>query len=184
MLRLLTAVHEAGHAIVGHTVGLHVTGATVTNAEAIGLGGDHIAVDYAAYPAPIIPLPHTLAMGVAGFQASCTWLEGRGLDGDSEPYSTLLNLLANTDLHGCAELCRLAGLPASRTHDAVEAAGRILHHRWRATLRLAYVLTAAETMDRTALLPYLEDDPAQLQAAKEDYRVWRRDTAHLWCAGQ
>jgi hypothetical protein len=36
--RLLSAVHEAGHAVVADTVGLRVTRARVTSADRIGVG--------------------------------------------------------------------------------------------------------------------------------------------------
>ncbi|WP_331735628.1 hypothetical protein OG333_37155 (plasmid) [Streptomyces anulatus] len=178
LLRLLSAVHEAGHAIVAHTVGLSVTSATVTSHELIGLGGDHIALDYHAHHGRI-PLPSLLAMRVAGFQASVLWLGGRGIDGTTEPYQATLNGLAGSDLNWCADACQRL-LPHAHAQDTIEIAGRILLHRWRSTLRLAYDLAAAGSMDAVVIQPYLESDPMHALAAMRSYRIWREATAAHW----
>ncbi|MER5354646.1 hypothetical protein ABT093_30485 [Kitasatospora sp. NPDC002551] len=180
LLRLLSAVHEAGHAIVAHTVGLSVTGAAVTSYELIGLGGDHIALDYSAY-GNRIPLPSLLAMRVGGFQASFLWMEGRGIDGTTEPYQEVLNGLAGGDLNWCADACRNL-LPHAHAQDTIEIAGRILLYRWRSTLRLAYDLAKAGSMGESTLRPYLEADPLQALKAMDSYQTWRKETAAHWTA--
>ncbi|MFG2844232.1 hypothetical protein ACGF12_13820 [Kitasatospora sp. NPDC048296] len=180
LLRLLSAVHEAGHAIVAHTVGLTVTSATVTSYELIGLGGDHIALDYRAF-GDRIPLPNLLAMRVGGFQASFLWLQGRGIDGTAEPYQEVLNCLAGGDLNWCAHACQNL-LPHAHAQDTIEIAGRILLHRWRSTLRLAYDLADVGSMDETALRTHLDADPVQGLKAMRCYRTWRDETAAHWTA--
>ena len=44
-IRLLSAIHEAGHVVVANTVGELVISSTVTSDEQIGTGDDHAHLD-------------------------------------------------------------------------------------------------------------------------------------------
>jgi hypothetical protein len=129
LLRLLTAVHEAGHAIAGQTAGLTVTAARVASAGTTGLCGGCVDIDSGGYHRPVIPLPHLLAFQAAGFQASFLWLEGRGINGNEDPYSSALNALAGGDKSWCSSLCRDLGKPGLGMQDGIEGAARILKAR-------------------------------------------------------
>jgi hypothetical protein len=178
LLRLLTAVHEAGHVIAAATVGLKVTRAWVTWSRLIGAGGT--GFDYSCYPSRIIPLPDLLAMNAAGFQATYTWLEGRGIDGNADPYDFALNAMASADIGWCQDACRQLGRPDLTMQDGIHGAGRILKHRWRAVLRLAYALASQGALPGAELQPYLLADPAQHAEAVIAYHAWRDETGHLW----
>ncbi|MEJ8654910.1 hypothetical protein WKI65_44440 [Streptomyces sp. MS1.AVA.3] len=183
LLRLLTAVHEAGHAIVGHTVGFKVNGAFVTSTDVLGRhGGDHISVDLTPLEDDgIVPLCEVLALKMAGFQASHTWLRGRGVPAMEQPYKTALNTLAGGDISQCYEHCNEVGMPdVSTTREALYGAAIVLKFRWRAVLRLAYALDTVGVLDEAALQPYLEADPAAHQEAADRYRAWRQRTSDLW----
>jgi hypothetical protein len=110
LLRLITAVHEAGHAIVGVTVGFEVTEARVESLDVIGVGGDEITVDFD--PWRDVPLSDVLSLKAAGFQASFIWLQGRGIDGAEEPYDFALNTLAGGDINSSSPA---AAGPGGRT---------------------------------------------------------------------
>lgn len=183
LLRLLSAVHESGHALVAHTLDMRVTEAQVVSREFIGLGGDHILIDFSSYrrgcSSRIVPTPDLLAMKVAGFQAAFMWLQGRGVDGTEAPYQEILNTLAGGDLNWCTDFCRTLGRPPLQSH-AVEAAAWILSHRWREALALAYALAARGNLDEKALRPFLEAGPHRLAPARAAYAAWRERTAPLW----
>lgn len=182
-LRLLTAVHEAGHAIVGHTVGFRVTAAFVTSDDVLGRhGADHISVDLTAFGDDgIIPLCDLLALRIAGFQAAHTWLRGRGVPAMEQPYKTALNTLAGSDLTSCYEHCAEVGVPdVATTREALYGAAVILKYRWRAVLRLGYALARVGTLDEAALRPYLDSDPNAHQEASARFRAWQQRTAHIW----
>jgi hypothetical protein len=83
LLRLISAMHEAGHAIVGATVGFEVTEARAETVEAIG--SNEVTVGFG--PGRDVPLSDLLSWKAAGYQASFTWLQGRGIDGAGAPYA-------------------------------------------------------------------------------------------------
>ncbi|QYN41036.1 hypothetical protein K1T35_47700 (plasmid) [Pseudonocardia sp. DSM 110487] len=180
LLRLLSAVHEAGHAIVAHTVDLKVTAAAVASFDTIGLGGDHISISIAA--GQFVPAPDILAMRAAGFQASFMWLDGRGIDGNREPYLQALNTLAAGDLNWCTDFSRTVMGRSPMQQHTVPGAYAILSRRWRAVLSLAYALADRGEMTEAQLQPFLCCGPQQQVAAREAYLAWRGETAHLWTA--
>jgi hypothetical protein len=180
LLRLIGAVHEAGHAIVASTVGFEVTEARVESMEMIGSGTDQITVDFSRYPGRIIPLTALLAMKAAGFQASFTWLEGRGIDGAEESCDFALNTMAGDDIHWCLNTCRQLGRLGLSMQDGIEGAGRILKRRWRAVLKLAHALAARGVLAGDDLRPYLAADFPQHIAAVHSYQAWRQKTGPLW----
>lgn len=182
LLRLQAAVHEAGHAIVGYTAGLDVAEARVTSPAASGLHGGCTDIPAGSYHGPSIPLPHVLAFWAAGFQATFLWLEGRGIDGNEDPHSLVLNAMAGDDKAYCSSLCRKLGKPDLGMQDGIEGAARILKARWHAVLGLAYALASHGTLSGNALQPYLTAGPHQHLLGVRSYRTWLDRTAPMWLA--
>lgn len=184
-MRLLVAVHEAGHALVAHTAGFRVIKVRVTSRKVIGLHGDDVAtIDYeGVYPNNIVPLSDVLAISAAGFQATCMWMQGRGLDFNTPPFKTALNIMAGGDIANSARTSRDAGDPDRTMQDGMLGAARVLKRRWHATLRLAYALTHAGELSGPELDPYLYSYPAQACAARAALAAWRRETDRLWRVG-
>ena len=183
LLRRLTAVHEAGHAVVGQTVGFKVTGARVVSTDVLGRhDSDHISIDLTPLEEDgTFPLCELLTLKMAGFQASHMWLRGRGVPAMEQPYKTALNTLAGGDITQCYAHCNEAGMPdISTTREALYGTAIILKFRWRAVLRLGYALEAVGQLDESALQPYLNADPSAHQEAAERYRAWQQRTAHIW----
>ncbi|MEW1639300.1 hypothetical protein AB0469_35260 [Streptomyces sp. NPDC093801] len=180
--RLLTAVHEAGHAIVGHTVGFKVAGASVVNTAVLGLeDGDRVDFDFSPFGDGEIPLSDLLAMRMAGFQATHMWLRGRGAAAGAPEFQTALNMMSSSDIVKCYEHCAQVGMPAvSTTREGLYGGALILKWRWRAVLRLAYVLARVGTLDADQLRPHLDADLRTHQGAVDAYRAWQKRTSSVW----
>jgi hypothetical protein len=176
LLRLISAVHEAGHAIVGVTVGFEVTEARAETVEAIG--SNVVTVDFGS--GRDVPLSDLLSMKAAGYQASFTWLQGRGIDGAEAPYDFALNTLAADDINSSLATCRRLGRPDLTMQGGIEGAALILTHRWRAVLRLAYELARRGVLSGDDLVPYLAADFPQYLAAVRAHQAWVQRTSHLW----
>jgi hypothetical protein len=176
LLRLIAAVHEAGHAIAGATVGFDITAAQAGTVEAAD--ANQVTADFGA--SQDVPLSSLLTWKAAGYQASFTWLQGRGINGAQPPYDFALNTLAADDVNSSLAACRRLGMPHLTMQHGIEGAAWILTHRWRAVLRLAYALTRLGTLDGDDLLPYLAGDFPQYRAAIRAHDSWRQRTAHLW----
>jgi hypothetical protein len=178
LLRLISAVHEAGHAIVGVTVGFEVTEARVESLDVIGTGGDEVTADFGT--GWDVPLSDLLTWKAAGYEASFIWLQGRGIDGAEEPYDFALNTLAGDDINSSLAACRRTGMPHLTMQYGIEGAALILTHRWRAVLMLAYALARRGVLAGDDLVPYLAADFRQYLAAGRAYQAWVRQTSHLW----
>jgi hypothetical protein len=176
LLRLISAVHEAGHAIVGVTVGFEVTEARAETVEAIG--SNEVTVDFG--PGRDVPLSDLLPWKAAGYQASFTWLPGRGIDGAEAPYDFALNTMAAGDINSSLATCRRAGRPDLTMQGGIEGAALILTHRWRSVLRLAYQLARCGVLAGDDLVPYLAADFPQYLAAVRAHQAWVQRTGHLW----
>ncbi|MGR7000774.1 hypothetical protein ACU686_26440 [Yinghuangia aomiensis] len=166
--RLLSAVHEAGHAVVADTVGLRVARARVASAAHIGVGGDHVDVE-TRDGADVPPGAHLVVLA-AGFQASYTWAVGRGYT-DPAKLNRALNILNGGDRGAVDALRERHGRPDIHIQQGTEPAMRILTRRWSTVLRIAYALARAGELDERALFAHLVAGPAELQAAAR--RVWR-----------
>jgi hypothetical protein len=133
---LLTAVHEAGHAVAADSAGATVTGAEVrpdfsgtTAVEGLpGPGGDPGAVR--------AHLPALLAVYTAGYAASAAWLKGRGTDPAGPSAALAINALAGSDGTDALRCLDAAGCPGASLGPAGDAALRILLARWETVLRL------------------------------------------------
>ncbi|MFJ2007978.1 hypothetical protein [Streptomyces chartreusis] len=182
LLRLLTAVHEAGHAIVGSTLGFDVTAIKVSSRDVLGLHNhDHISVEL--HEGQEIRLPDELSLYMAGFQAACFWLNGRGIRAmaPGQPYKTALNTLAGGDINKCHNLCDQWDLPAvATTNEGVRGAAHVLKYRWRAVLRLAYTVDRVGCLWGTELQPYLDADPSARRESLTAYGKWLKATTDLW----
>jgi hypothetical protein len=179
-LRMLSGVHEAGHAIAAATMGFTVTQMRVSDPAMIGSGEDGTEVSLGRYSGKPVPLPDLLTMKAAGYQASFIWLQGRGIDGDTPPYDRALNTLAGHDISWCLDICRQFRRPDLTMQDGIEGAWHILTSRWPAVLRLAYVLAARGAMTGGDLQPYVAAGPEGCAAAISSYRAWRTRTSDLW----
>lgn len=178
--RLLSAVHEAGHAVVAHTLGFPVVGARVNSADRIGLGGDEIVLDLRVFGDQEIPLPDLMSVWAAGFQASCMWMQGRGVDFNDPPVKTALNTLAGGDHRKCEEICRTAGAPELGIGDGLYGAAVALSRRWYTAMRLAYALAAAGALTEAQLAGRLSADPDQRSDARSTYQAWVRREPKWW----
>ncbi|MFF7764215.1 hypothetical protein [Streptomyces griseorubiginosus] len=182
LLRLLTAVHEAGHAIVGSALGFDVTAIKVSSRDVLGLhNNDHISLEL--HEGQEIRLPDELSLYMAGFQAACFWLNGRGIRAmdPNLPYKTALNTLAGGDINKCHALCDRWGVPAiATTNEGVRGAAHILKYRWRAVLQLAYTVNRVGYLWGSDLQPYLDADPSAQRASLTAYGRWMTATAALW----
>jgi hypothetical protein len=176
LLRLIAAVHEAGHAIAGATVGFDITAARAGTIEAAD--ANRVTADFGA--GRDVPLSSLLTWKAAGYQASFTWLQGRGIDGAQPPYDFALNTLAADDINSSLAACRRLGMPHLTMQHGIEGAAWILTHRWRAVLRLTYALTRRGHLAGGDLVPYLADDFPQYREAIRAHESWRQRTAHLW----
>ena len=179
-LRPVAAVHEAGHAIVAATVGFTVSQAWVGDPAEIGCDIDGVEVDLSSYAGLRIPLPDLLAMKAAGYQATFTWLQGLGVDGNAPPYDRALNTLAGHDISYCLDTCRQLGRPDLSMQDGLEGARRILALRWDAVIGLADALASQGVLAEAGLQPYLTAGPAHHAEAASSYRAWRHLTNDLW----
>ena len=113
-IRLLTAIHEAGHAVVANTVGALVISANVTSDEQIGIGDDYTHLDM---PGGVeIPFPEYLTILAAGFQASYFWMEARGF-GDTATLNKALNLLRASDWNTAKRLCQRWNRPTVASRE-------------------------------------------------------------------
>lgn len=182
LLRLLTAVHEAGHAIVGTTLGFDVSSIQVSSRDVLGFRNhDHISLEL--HVGQEIRLPDELSLYMAGFQAACFWLNGRGIRAMAPglPYKTALNCLAGGDINKCHDLCDQWGMPAvATTNEGVRGAAHVLKYRWRAVLQLAYAVADTGYLRGAELQPYLDADPVARQRALTAYGTWLTATAGLW----
>jgi hypothetical protein len=175
LVRLLSAVHEAGHAVVADTVGMGVSGMHLTDDGSLDAT---TTVDYRRGAGEIIPLPDMLAMRAAGFQAMFTWLDVRGLENDDR--SQAVNYLAAGDNTWCKEMCDKL-LPGATMQDGVVPAVNILQRRWLAVMRLAYALARAGTLGHQEISELLATDAEQQSAASAWYLRWRdHETADRW----
>lgn len=175
-VRLISAVHEAGHVVVGHTLGMTVSRARLADDDSLHA---HVTVDY-GYPAgTVIPLPDLLAMRAAGFQAAFTWLDSRALLDDRR--NQAINNLAGGDIKWCLATCRDLGVSDTTMQDGIVPAVHVLQRRWRTVLRLAYALAAAGSLSQGEIGPLLADDRAARLDALDAYRHWRDvETVHRW----
>jgi hypothetical protein len=182
LLRLLTAVHEAGHAIVGSTLGFDVSAIKVSSRNILGLRNhDHISLEL--HVGQEIRLPDELSLYMAGFQAACFWLNGRGIRAMDPglPYKTALNCLAGGDINKCHDLCDQWGMPAvATTNEGVRGAAHVLKYRWRAVLQLAYTVDRVGCLWGTELQSYLDADPSTRRESLTAYEEWLKATADLW----
>lgn len=177
-LRMMSAVHEAGHAIAAGTVGFTVAQARVGDPATTRCG---VEVDLSCYAGEIIPLPDLLAMKAAGYQAAFIWLQRRGgVDGHALPYDFALKTLAGDDIGWCLDICGQLLRPDLSMQDGMEGAWRILTCRRGAVLHLAEALVGRGVLAGADLLPYLTADPVQHAEAVSSYRAWRRRTSDLW----
>ena len=161
-LLLETAVHEAGHIVVGDAAGMTADGARL---RGISLGGTEFRGDVTQRP-----LPDVLAMCAGGFAAASIWLKGRGVDTSAERVSLALNAQAGGDLEVCRSLRAAAGVPHLPLDGPLQAAADVLAGRWRTVLRLAYVLRRHRSIYGFEIRDILAADPAPGVAA--DYRAW------------
>jgi hypothetical protein len=169
--RLLSAVHEAGHAIVAHTVDVRVRYAEVTSYEYLGVGNDHINISMP--DGRPIPLAELLVIRAAGFQASYMWLRSRGFR-DVDTLNQALSMLAAGDIADCTVDCQRAGRPELGMQDGIDVAAEILQRRWPSVLRLGYELARTGTMDEAQLWPVLlADQGAATRSARDEFRRWR-----------
>jgi hypothetical protein len=180
LLRMIAAVHEAGHAVVAATVGFEVIQARVGDPAAADEDADGVTVDVSCYGDRPVPLPDQLAGAAAGLQANSTWLFAAGLDANQPPYDMALNVLAGPDKAWCLGTSRQAGRPWLTMQHGIEGAWWILTRRWPAVLALADSLASRGTLAGPDLEPYLSADPAQHADAISSYDAWRRRTSHLW----
>jgi len=175
-IRLISAVHEAGHAVVGHTLGMVIERAHLTDDGSLD---GHVTVDYGYGPGKIVPLPDLLTLRAAGFQAMFTWLEDRQLLSDRR--TEAINYLAAGDIEWCIATCRDLGMGSVTMQDGIEPAVRILRHRWPTVLRMAYVLAKAGSLAEHEVEPLLLCDPQRRLIALGGYRRWRDGgTAERW----
>ena len=175
-LRLISAVHEAGQAIVGATVGFEVAEARAGTVEEIG--SNEVTIDFGH--GQDVPVSDLLSLKAAGYEASFIWLQGRGIDSAEDPYDFALNTLAADDINSSRATCRKIGCPDLTMQDGIEGAALILTHRWRAVLRLAYKLARCGALAGDDLVPYLGADLPQYLAAVRAYQAWQQRTGHLW----
>jgi hypothetical protein len=161
-LLLETAVHEAGHIVVGDAAGMTADGARL---QGISLGGTEFRGDVTQRP-----LPDVLAMCAGGFAAASIWLKGRGVDTSAERVSLALNAQAGGDLEVCRSARAAAGVPYLPLTGPLQAATDVLAGRWRTVLRLAYVLRRHRSIYGFEIRDILAADPAPGVTAA--YRVW------------
>lgn len=174
-LRMMSAVHESGHAIAAGTVGFTVAQARAGDPATTRCG---VEVDLSCYAGETIPLPDLLAMKAAGYQAAFIWLQDGG--GHALPYDFALKTLAGDDISWCLDICGQLLRPDLSMQDGIEGAWRILTCRWGAVLHLAEALAGRGVLAGADLLPYLTADPVQHAEAVGSYRAWRRRTSELW----
>uniref|UniRef100_UPI003F496E0E hypothetical protein n=1 Tax=Actinokineospora sp. CA-119265 TaxID=3239890 RepID=UPI003F496E0E len=175
-VRLLSAVHEAGHVVVADTVGVDILGATVSSAEHIGVGEDHTELRMpGGEPIPIPTAEYTVILA-AGFQASYLWLTGRGVT-DQDVLNQALTMLAAGDIAAMDDLRETRHRPDLHIQDGIKTAALILEHRWANVLRIGYALAAAGTLTRADLHPLLTRDPIDRTAAHALFEQWR--TPHV-----
>ncbi|MEV0237515.1 hypothetical protein [Nonomuraea sp. NPDC050786] len=183
LLRLLSAVHEAGHAVVAQTLGMWVWEVHVVSHERIGMGGDRCQI---REDMDALPTVDYVAMLLAGAQASGLWFIGRGRDPRKDPDLThRLNNLAGTDLEEVWARCQTLGMSKEeatpKVQATIRAANIILQHRWIDVLGLAYAVARRGSLVGQELFPYLHR-PAREVEAREAYRVWQEENADLWPA--
>lgn len=185
LLRLLSAVHEAGHAVVAQTLGMWVCEVHVVSHERIGMGGDRCQIreDLNTWPT----VDHVTLL-LAGMQASGLWFTGRGRDPRKDPDLThCLNSLAGSDLEEAWARCESLGMTkeeaAPKVQATVRAANIILQKRWIDVLSMAYALARHGSLVGRELWPYLHR-PAREVEARAAYRVWQEENADLWPANR
>jgi hypothetical protein len=161
-LQLETAVHEAGHIVVGDAAGMTADEARI---HGLSLGGTEFRGDVTQRP-----LPDVLAMCAGGFAAAAIWLKGRGVDTSAERVSLALNAQAGGDLEVCRALRAAAGVPHLPLDGPLQAAADVLAGRWRTVLRLAYVLRRHNSIYGFEIRDILAADPAPGVTAA--YQAW------------
>lgn len=181
LLRLLSAVHEAGHAVVAQTLGMWVGEVHVVSHEHIGMGGDRCQI---REDLDALPTMDYVTMLLAGAQASGLWFIGRGRDPREDPDLTLrLNNLAGTDLDEIWARCQALGMTKEeatpKVQATIRAANTILQKRWIDVLSMAYVLARRGSLVGQEMWPYLHR-PAREVEAREAYRVWQEENTDLW----
>lgn len=171
--RLLSAVHEAGHAVVAHAVGAWATNVAVADGEQLGLGGNYTEVEMLG--GGEVPLPEGLAILAAGIQTTYYWLRGRGFT-DMAMLTRVLNLLAAGDHDATTVLCERWGRPDLDLEAGIWPASEIVIRRWPTVLRIGYHLARVGTMNGSELLPHLCSSPySEFVEAREVFRKWRSD---------
>jgi hypothetical protein len=169
---LLSAVHEAGHAVAADSAGVTVTRAAV-HADLSGL----VTVEGLPRPgdgpaAVRAHLPALLAVKLAGYAASAAWLKGRGTDPAVPPVGLALNALAASDGQDALRYLEAAGCPGASLGPAGDATLRILLARWETVLRLGYALARRRSLSAPEIGALLAADPYRA-AGRAAYRTWR-----------
>lgn len=164
-LKLLAAVHEAGHMFAADAAGL-----TPVAAEVRPLAAGSMTVEGDAMLMPLHPVMVTLA---AGFSAVGLWLAGRGTDVNDRSVNPALCALSSDDISLCRARCDAAGRPDLSMQDGAQAATDILVCRWPAVLRTAYALARHRTLYPFEIRAFLAADPAQRGAAVTTYCDWQ-----------
>lgn len=180
-LRLLTAVHEAGHAVAAHTMGMVVMEAHVDTYDRIGLGYDHVAYKWEnGHRGPML-----LASHMAGLAASYVFMQGRGWDPRDQDLADALSSLASGDIHQAREhVAEVTGRPYGDTLDTVqrvmEPLTSLIRARWLDVVRLGYALARHGHLDQDALRVYLGRNMTGAVDAMDAYQGWTTANSHLF----
>ena len=176
-VRLLTAIHEAGHAVVGHTLNMPIERIVLTDDGTLD-AHTTIPASYGYAAGETVPLPDLLTLRAAGFQAMFQWLDSRELE--TADRNKAINYLAAGDNTWCKDFCAELAHDATM-QDGVIPAGRILLCRWPTVMRMAYALAAAGSLDLFEITQLLWADRQGCTESAERYRRWRdEETAARW----
>ncbi|WP_331757732.1 hypothetical protein [Nocardia sp. NBC_01388] len=175
-VRLLTAVHEAGHAVVADSVGAHVDSVTVLSdghlTDPRG-GNDHAQVEFPGAASADEVFAEYLTVLTAGFQSQYMWLtRSRGVT-YTDQVQTGLSWLAAGDIHPANALRERCGRQDVEFVHAQAIAGMILRTRWSTLLRLAYHLNRTGYASQKDLQGYLMVNPQVRTKCLAYFRAWK-----------
>ncbi len=146
--RWLTAIHEAGHAVVAHILGLVPCQLVVHGPEADRAGACHTQ-DYSVRGAGARDLEDLVDVAVAGLVAEMIATGREVWDEDSRDLDRAVGLLM-----GHVDDCDAVIRELDRSRRRVR---RLLEERWEAVERLAVAVEARERLGREEILGILED---------------------------